>query len=74
MFPIAAICVTTTFLGMRHRLGRGPLAAVLFFAGTLFPALGFFDVYPMRFSFVADHFQYLASIGMISLVLAKARQ
>jgi tetratricopeptide (TPR) repeat protein len=54
----------------RHRLGRGPLVAVLFFAGTLFPALGFIDVYPMRFSFVADHFQYLASIGIISLLAA----
>jgi hypothetical protein len=27
---------------------RGPLAAWLFFGGTLLPALGFFEVYPMR--------------------------
>jgi tetratricopeptide (TPR) repeat protein len=46
------------------------LTACLFFAGTLVPALGFFDVYPMRFSFVADHFQYLASAGLISLAAA----
>lgn len=52
----------------RRRWGRGPLVAVLFFSGTLFPALGFIDVYPMRYSFVADHFQYLASIGMIVLL------
>lgn len=44
---------------------RGPLAGFLFFAGTLFPALGFFNVYPFRFSFVADHFQYLACLGVI---------
>jgi Tfp pilus assembly protein PilF len=50
------------------RLGRGPLVAVLFFGGTLFPALGFFNVYPFKYSFVADHFQYLASIGIIALV------
>ena len=31
-----------------------------------FPALGFFNVFPMLFSFVADHFQYLASIGLIA--------
>ena len=49
---------------------RAPLAAMLFFAGTLFPALGFFNVYPFRYSFVADHFQYLASIGVITLVAA----
>jgi len=49
---------------VRH-VRRGPLVAALFFIGTLFPALGFVDIYPMRFSFVADHFQYLASLGVI---------
>ena len=49
------------------RWGPGPLVAFLFFAGTLVPALGFFNVYPMRYSFVADHFQYLASLGPIVL-------
>ena len=46
---------------------RGPLAAALFFGGTLFPALGFFNVYPFVYSYVADHFQYLASLGIIVL-------
>ena len=50
----------------RSRIGQGPLVAVLFFAGTLGPALGFVNVFPMRYSFVADHFQYLASLGMIA--------
>jgi protein O-mannosyl-transferase len=45
---------------------RAPLAVLLLFIGTLFPALGFFNVYPFRFSFVADHFQYLASIALIT--------
>ena len=49
---------------------RAPLAAVLFFAGTLFPALGFVNVYPFIYSFVADHFQYLASLGIIVLISA----
>jgi len=47
------------------RWRRGPLAGFLFFVGTLFPVLGFVNVYPFRFSFVADHFQYLASIGLL---------
>ena len=38
---------------------------MLFFIGTLFPALGFVNVFPFRYSFVADHFQYLASVGLI---------
>jgi pentatricopeptide repeat protein len=55
---------------MRKRIGKAPLVAVLFFIGTLTPALGFFDVFPMQYSFVADHFQYLASIGIIALGVA----
>ena len=43
-----------------------PLAALLLFVGTLAPALGFVNVYPFRFSFVADHFQYLASVAVIA--------
>ena len=36
----------------------------------LIPVLGFLNVYPFIYSFVADHFQYLASIGVILLVAA----
>jgi Flp pilus assembly protein TadD len=67
LFPVAALGAVTALWLARRRIGRGPLAGVLFFAGTLFPALGFFNVYPMRFSFVADHFQYLASVGLLAL-------
>ncbi len=65
LFPLGALAVAAGLWLARRRLGRGPLAAVLFFAGTLAPALGFINLYPMRYSFVADHFQYLASIGLI---------
>ncbi len=67
LFPVAALVVLIALWLLRSRIGRGPLVAVLYFAGTLAPALGFFDVYPFRFSYVADHFQYLACIGLISL-------
>ena len=50
------------------RRTRAPLAAVLLFGGSLFPVLGFFNVYPFLFSYVADHFQYLASLGIFALV------
>jgi len=49
---------------------RAPLAGLLFFIGTLFPVLGFLNAYPFRYSLVADHFQYLASLGIIALVAA----
>ncbi len=62
----------------RDRVGRGSLAAVLFFGVTIAPALGFIDVYPMRYSFAADHFQYLAGIGPLllagSLIRSAARR
>jgi len=72
LFPAASLAVVVALWAARRRVGRGPLVAVLIFAGTLFPALGFFDVYPMRYSFVADHFQYLASLGLIGLFAAAA--
>ncbi len=66
-YPLAVIAVILLLLHLRNRIGRGPAAAVLFFAGSLTPALGFFDVYPFIYSFVADHFQYHAGIGLIAL-------
>jgi hypothetical protein len=62
LYPLAAAIVLALLWATRARW-RGTTAAVLFFAGTLLPALGFFNVYPFVFSFVADHFQYLASLG-----------
>ncbi len=69
-YPIAASAVIVLLFVLRRRIGRGPIVAVLFFVGTLLPALGFINLYPMLFSFVADHFQYHASIGLIVLASA----
>lgn len=72
LFPLAALALVGGLWAFRARLGRGPLVAVLFFAGTLFPALGFINVFPMQYSFVADHFQYHASLGLLALFAAAA--
>jgi tetratricopeptide (TPR) repeat protein len=69
LFPITALLLSVG-LWLLSRRNRAPLAAWLFFVGTLFPALGFFNVYPFCYSFVADHFQYLAGIGPITLAAA----
>src|SRR5439155_9237381 len=72
LFPLGAVLVLVALAALRRRLGPAPLVAALYFVVTLGPALGFVDVYPMRFSFVADHFQYLASIGLLTLLVAAA--
>ncbi len=69
LFPAAAILLLALLWRLRGRW-RGPLAGLLFFVGTLFPVLGFCNVYPFVYSFVADHFQYLASLGIITLASA----
>jgi tetratricopeptide (TPR) repeat protein len=70
VFPLCVAGIIAALWLLRKRIGRGPLAAVLFFAGTLVPALGFINLFPMRYSFVADHFQYVACIGPIVLAAA----
>jgi protein O-mannosyl-transferase len=74
LFPLAAAAMVAGLWALRGQLGRGPFAAVAYFALTLAPALGFVDVYPFRYSFVADHFQYLASVGPLALAVACARR
>jgi tetratricopeptide (TPR) repeat protein len=69
LFPLAALAVLAALWLLRRRT-RAPLAAYLFFVGSLFPALGFFNVYPFEFSFVADHWQYLPCLGVITLAAA----
>jgi Tfp pilus assembly protein PilF len=67
LFPASVMLLVTSAWLLRNRIGRGPLAALLIFIGVLTPALGFFNTYPMRYSFVADHFQYTAGIAIIVL-------
>ena len=69
LFPAGVLAAALGFwlLARRH---RGPLAGFLIFIGTLFPVLGFLNVYPFIFSYVADHFEYLASLAIIVPICA----
>ena len=78
LFPIGVLGLAAGLWLLARRRRRGPLAGFLFFAGTLFPALGFFNVFPFIYSYVADHFQYLATLGILvplacGLAMARGR-
>ena len=69
LYPGTMLLLLAGCWALRH-WDRGPLAALLWFAGLLFPTLGFFNAYSFRYSFVNDHHQYLACLGMIVLASA----
>lgn len=68
LYPTMTLAWLAALWAFRRRIGRGPLVAALIFCGTLVPALGFIDVYPMRYSWVADHFQYHATLAPLALI------
>jgi tetratricopeptide (TPR) repeat protein len=71
LYPLAAVALAIPLIFLARTqhpapsTRRAPLAAFLLYIGTLFPVLGFFNIYPFLFSYVADHFQYLASLALI---------
>ncbi len=67
-YPAAAIAVLATLIAVRRRVGNGPAAAILFFIVAVAP-LSFVNVAFTRLSFVADHWQYWASMGLIALAV-----
>ena len=69
LYPVTMLALLV-ILWQRRTTTRAPLAALLFFGLTLGPALGFVNVFPFKYSYVADHFQYLASLGILTLVAA----
>jgi len=63
-----AACVAIYFL--RRYVGRSVEVAAAFFVATLSPVLGFIMLFTFRYTFVADHYQYLACIGPIAFASA----
>ncbi|MGH7951101.1 MAG: tetratricopeptide repeat protein [Limisphaerales bacterium] len=65
-------CLVVTFAlwHWRKTVGRRVIGAVIFFVATLSPLLGFIPLYTFRYSYVADHYQYMAGIGLLALAAA----
>ncbi len=74
LWPTAGVAAAALLWALRGRLGRGPLAGALFFALALSPVLGMVDNTYMQWSFVADRYQYLASVGVIAVLVGAAAQ
>ena len=68
LFAGIAACVAMYFL--RRHFGRSVEVAAAFFVATLSPVLGFIMLFTFRYTFVADHYQYLACIGPVALASA----
>ncbi len=66
LFPLGVVALALALWALRGR-SRGPLAAFLFFVGSLFPALGIVNLYGARYSWVWDHWQYLPDLGLLAL-------
>jgi tetratricopeptide (TPR) repeat protein len=69
LFPLGVLAAAAVCWRLRRRT-RAPFAVLALFVAGLFPALGFVDVFPFRYSFVADHFQYHASIPVLAALAA----
>jgi tetratricopeptide (TPR) repeat protein len=68
-FPCGVLALAAGCWRARRRT-RAPLAAVLLLVAALAPVLGFFNVYGFLFSYVADHWAYLAILPLAAVAAA----
>ena len=64
---MAAMAALIALWFVRAQWGRALFFAAAYYVVSLFPVLSFFSVFFFRYSFVSDHFQYLASMGPLAL-------
>jgi len=64
---VAALAGLLALWLIRAKWSRAVFFAAAYYVISLFPVLGFFSVFFFRYSFVSDHFQYLASMGPLAL-------
>jgi len=71
-WAIAGALLLWILWSWRSAVGRAPFAAAIFFVAMLAPLLGFIPLFTFWYTYVADHYQYMASIGPIVLLSAGA--
>jgi tetratricopeptide (TPR) repeat protein len=62
---LALFALVAALWALRRRGGWPALLALAWFVASLLPVLNFFRMYYARYTFVADHWQYLAAMGAI---------
>jgi tetratricopeptide (TPR) repeat protein len=65
---LACIVVSLIFWRMRNSWARPLLVAWAYFCVMLVPVMGFTDFGFMKYSLVADHYQYIAIVSVIAVV------
>lgn len=69
LFPLTVMGLAAGLWAVRQRT-RAPLAVFLLFIGSLFPVLGFVNLYGALYSWVWDHWQYLPDLAPLALIAA----
>ena len=71
--PVLALALVSAMLWvLKHRIGRGWLAALAIYWVTLLPVLGLVDFGYLPYTFVADRYQYIALLVPAALLSAAA--
>jgi protein O-mannosyl-transferase len=76
IWPTATLAAAVVVWRTRGLLRRALAVTLLFYGAALSPLLGFIMEYTFRYTFVADHYQYIAMIAPCALVgagVARAR-